>query len=147
MLIWLSGSVQSSAEKPGVLNLFLSHFFFMLSSKRGVSNPAFQNSGSNPTWFWKPEKNPFQTWKRLFLVYFKRAAVSINAIFLFLTSTRTSRLIYHLIKCLLEYFMVSLWQRSSKITTYAMEKWANFHLVQLFFKFYIQPWMKISLHL
>jgi hypothetical protein len=43
-LILLFGSVQASAEKPGVLNLFLSHFFFMLSSKRG-----FQNSGSNPT--------------------------------------------------------------------------------------------------
>ena len=63
----------SSAEKLGALNLFFSHFFFMLSSKRGVSNPAFQNLGSNPTWFWKPEKNPFQTWKRPFLVYFKRA--------------------------------------------------------------------------
>ena len=69
-IIWFCTSL-SSAEKPGVLNLFLSHFFFMLSSKRGVSNPAFQNSGSNPTWFWKPEKNPFQTWKRPFLVYFK----------------------------------------------------------------------------
>ena len=71
-IIWFCTSL-SSAEKPGVLNLFLSHFFFMLSSKRGVSNPAFQNLGSNPTWFWKPEKNPFLTWKRPFLVYFKRA--------------------------------------------------------------------------
>ena len=32
----------SSAEKPGVLNLFLSHFFFMLSSKKRFSNPGFQ---------------------------------------------------------------------------------------------------------
>ena len=32
----------TSVEKPGVFNLFLSHFFFMLSSKRGVLNPAFQ---------------------------------------------------------------------------------------------------------
>ena len=38
-------------------------------------NPAFQNSGSNPTWFWKPEKNPFQTRERPFLVYFKRATI------------------------------------------------------------------------
>ena len=75
MLILLFGSVQASAEKPGVLNLFLSHFFFMLISKRGFSNPAFQTQGSNPTWFLKPEKNPFQTWKGPFLVYFKRARV------------------------------------------------------------------------
>ena len=70
-IIWFCTSL--SAEKSGVLNLFLSHFFFMLSSKRGFSNPAFQNSRSNPTRFWKPEQNPFQTWKRPFLVYFKRA--------------------------------------------------------------------------
>ena len=61
-IIWFCTSL-SSAEKPGVLNLFLSHLFFMLSSKRGFSNPAFQNSGSNPTWFRKPEKIPFQTKK------------------------------------------------------------------------------------
>jgi hypothetical protein len=42
LLILLFGTVQALAEKPGVLNLFLSHFFFMLSSKRGFSNPAFQ---------------------------------------------------------------------------------------------------------
>ena len=40
-IIWFCTSL-SSAEKPGVLNLFLSHFFFMLSSKRLFSNPAFQ---------------------------------------------------------------------------------------------------------
>ena len=64
----------SLSKEPGVLNLFLSHFFFMLISKRGFSNPAFQNSGSNPTWYWKPKTNPFQTWKRPYLVYFKRAS-------------------------------------------------------------------------
>jgi hypothetical protein len=42
LLILLFGSVQASAEKPGVLSLFLSHFFFMLSSKREFSNPAFE---------------------------------------------------------------------------------------------------------
>ena len=42
MLILLFGSVPASVEKPGVFNLFLSHLFFMLSSKRGFLNPAFQ---------------------------------------------------------------------------------------------------------
>ena len=41
--------MQASAEKPGVLNLFLSHFFFMLSSKRGFSSSAFSTQ-------------PFKTW-------------------------------------------------------------------------------------
>jgi hypothetical protein len=47
LLILIFGSVQASAEKPGVLNIFLSYFFFMLSSKRefskpNISNPPFQ---------------------------------------------------------------------------------------------------------
>ena len=56
---------------------FYSLFFVHLSSKtwsfelisqqqKKVSNPAFQNSCSNPNWYWKPEKNPFQTRKRPF---------------------------------------------------------------------------------
>ena len=48
--------------------------------KPSFSNPAFQNLGSNPTWFWKLEKNSFQTWKRPFLVYFKKTSVLKNAI-------------------------------------------------------------------
>ena len=70
----------TSVEKPGVFNLFLSHFFFMLSSKRGFLNPAFQTSFSNQLFkyqvltqldFENPKKNLFQTWKRPFRVYFK----------------------------------------------------------------------------
>ena len=71
-IIWFCTSL---SRETWSFELILSHFFFMLSSKRGFSNPAFQNSGSNPTWFWKPEKNSFQTWKRPFLVYFKRTIV------------------------------------------------------------------------
>ena len=37
-----------SAEKPGLLNLFLSYLSFMLSSKIVSSNTVFQNSDSNP---------------------------------------------------------------------------------------------------
>ena len=70
-IIWFCTSL-SSAEKPGVLNLFLSHLFFMLSSKRGFSNPAFQNSGSNQNWSW-PE-----TLKRPFLVYFNRVSILLT---------------------------------------------------------------------
>ena len=76
-ILLIFGFVQASAEKLRGLNLFLSYFFFMLSSKWRFSNPTFQNLGSNPTWFWKPEKNPFQTWKGPFLVYFKRATVLV----------------------------------------------------------------------
>ena len=43
--------VQASAVKPGICNLFLSYCFLMLSGKRWFSNPAFQNSCSNP-YFW-----------------------------------------------------------------------------------------------
>ena len=46
LLILLFGFVQALAEKPGVLILFLSHFFFKLSNKRGFSNPAFQTQQS-----------------------------------------------------------------------------------------------------
>ena len=46
--------------------------------KPSFSNLPFQNSGSNPTWFWKPEKKSFQTWKGPFLVYFKRAIVKLT---------------------------------------------------------------------
>ena len=35
-------------QKPGFCNLFLSYCFFMLSSIRRFSNPAFQNLCSNP---------------------------------------------------------------------------------------------------
>ena len=49
LLILFFGFEQAAAEKPGVLNLFLSYFFFMPSSKRRFSNPALQNLGSNPT--------------------------------------------------------------------------------------------------
>jgi hypothetical protein len=42
LLILLFGSEPASVERPGVFNLFLSHFFFMLSSKRWFLNPAFQ---------------------------------------------------------------------------------------------------------
>ena len=44
-----------------------------LGSRPDIENPAFQSSCSNPNWYWKPEKNPFQTWKGQFLVYFNRA--------------------------------------------------------------------------
>ena len=80
--------VQASTVKPGVLNLFLSYCFLMLSSKRRFSNPAFQNSGSNPNWFWKPEKNPFQTWKEQFLVYFQRATGGFQLVDLILTELK-----------------------------------------------------------
>jgi hypothetical protein len=46
---FILGVCKASAEKIGVLNLFPSYFFLMLSSKRRFSNPAFKNSGSNPT--------------------------------------------------------------------------------------------------
>ena len=60
-----------------------SFLFFAQQQKRvfkpSFLNPSFQNSGSNPTWFWKPEKVPFQTWKRPFLVYFKKGQWLISA--------------------------------------------------------------------
>ena len=59
-----------------------SFLFYAQQQKRvfkpSFSNPAFQNSGSNSTWLWKPDKNSFQTWKGPFLVYFKRAIVHIR---------------------------------------------------------------------
>jgi hypothetical protein len=48
LLILFFGLLQDSAMKPGVLNLFLSYCFLMLSGKRRFLNPAFQNTGSNP---------------------------------------------------------------------------------------------------
>ena len=46
-----------SAEKPVVLNLFLSHLFFMLSSERGFSSSAFLTQHD----FENPKKNSFHT--------------------------------------------------------------------------------------
>ena len=49
--------------------------FLCSAEKKGFQMQLFKKSGSNPIWFWKLERNPFQTWKRPFLVYFKRATV------------------------------------------------------------------------
>ena len=74
-IIWFCTSL--SRETWSFELISQSFLFYAQQQKRvfkpSFSNPAFQNSGSNPTWFWKPVKNPFQTWKRPFLVYFKRA--------------------------------------------------------------------------
>ena len=72
---WLYSLV---TETPGVLKLFLGYFFFMLSSKRRFSNPAFPNLGSNLTQLdiENPTKNPFQT----FQVYFKRTLIGVAPI-------------------------------------------------------------------
>ena len=67
--------VQASAVKPGICNLFLSYCFLMLSSKRRLSIPVFQNLCPNPYfwgfqirvmhWYWKIGEAEF-------LVYFNR---------------------------------------------------------------------------
>jgi hypothetical protein len=49
LLILFFGFVKASAVKHGVLNLFVSDCFLMLSIKRRFSNPALQKSGSNPS--------------------------------------------------------------------------------------------------
>ena len=50
--------MEASTVKPGVLNVFFSYCFLILSSKRRFLNPSFQNWGSNPNWYGKHPKNP-----------------------------------------------------------------------------------------
>ena len=50
-----------------------------LGSRADIENPAFQNSCSNPNWYWKPEKKiHFKPEKGHFLVYFNRASYSFK---------------------------------------------------------------------
>ena len=45
LLILLVGSVQASAEKPGILNLFLSSFFLYTQQQKKVIKSSFSKLG------------------------------------------------------------------------------------------------------
>ena len=71
----------SPSSETWTLNLFLIYCFLMLSSKRRVSNLAFQKSSSKPNWYFKSKKIHFKPKKAIFWVTLTGSILALIAEF------------------------------------------------------------------